>query len=62
MRRLAAVLGIAVGAWACGDAEPSPAPVTAVTAHSGETIVVEPMVLESVVPVDGTVTARSPRA
>jgi RND family efflux transporter MFP subunit len=58
MRRLAAVLGIAVGAWACGDAEPSPAPVTAVTAHSGETIVVEPMVLESVVPVDGTVTAR----
>jgi RND family efflux transporter MFP subunit len=58
MKRLVAVLGIAVGSWACENAEPSPAPATGETAHSGETIVIEPTALEAVVPVDGTVTAR----
>jgi RND family efflux transporter MFP subunit len=47
----------AAAAAACGDAEPSPATATAATAI-GETMVVERTVLEAVVPVDGTVTAR----
>jgi RND family efflux transporter MFP subunit len=57
MRRLIPSLVLAAAAAACGDAEPSPAPATAATAV-GETMVVERSVLESVVPVDGTVTAR----
>jgi RND family efflux transporter MFP subunit len=57
MRRLIPSLVLAAAVAACGDAEPSPAPATAATGV-GQTLVVERTVLEAVVPVDGTVTAR----
>jgi RND family efflux transporter MFP subunit len=57
MRRLVPFL-VLVTAAACADAEPSPAPAAVATTPTGETMVVEPAAVPTVVPVDGTVAAR----
>jgi RND family efflux transporter MFP subunit len=57
MRHLVSLLGLAAAA-ACGDAELSRASATVADTATVESMIVESTVLDAVVPVDGSVTAR----
>jgi RND family efflux transporter MFP subunit len=58
MKRWISLWAVVTAAAACGNGEPSADAATVESRPVGETMVVEPAVLRSVVPVDGTVTAR----